>query len=228
MDFLKLLAQERDASRKTRQVEDILGIASKPGPYTSLFDNDIVYIENVFTDEAADRLWGVLSKQQFLQLSGRELLNIGGVPHPNGTILEEVPSWLEEVFRIVVATDAYGEMPNQALINRYSSGQGISAHQDGPNFKPQAAVLSLGSYATICFMDNEKIVFEKSLAPKSMLVLRGVAYERWSHKVLPVKEQRISITIRNVANVDLGYKWFDKEEEMERRRIWWTNAISEK
>jgi hypothetical protein len=47
-----------------------------------------------------------------------------------------------------------GVAPDQVLLNKYSIGEGIAAHQDGPLYESVAAIISLNSSAMICFEEG--------------------------------------------------------------------------
>lgn len=99
--------------------------------------------------------------------------------------------------------------PDQAIVNEYLPGQGISAHVDCvPCFDDTIASLSLGSGAIMQFTkDVEKQ--ELYLKPRSLIVLSGEARYEWTHAISARKsdvvngfkierERRISLTFRHV------------------------------
>jgi alkylated DNA repair protein alkB family protein 6 len=97
------------------------------------------------------------------QVSGRRLLNLGGVVSDKGSLLPApMPSWgiqsliteLSEKFKLY-----NGDSPaNHVLINTYGPGDGIMSHQDGPLYFPKVAILSLGASTIIRFIKKRSSV----------------------------------------------------------------------
>ncbi len=117
--------------------------------------------------------------------------------------LGPLPDWLEPVTRKL------SFQPDQAIVNEYEPGQGISAHIDCvPCFGGTIASLSLGSGAVMQFANrNEKQ--EIYLEPRSLIVLSGEARFRWAHAIPARKadmvggfkidrSRRLSLTFRTV------------------------------
>lgn len=101
--------------------------------------------------------------------------------------------------------------PEQAIVNEYQPGQGISAHVDcEPCFGPDIASLSLGSTAVMKFTHlATKEVVDITLPRRSIVVLSGESRTTWSHAIPARKSdvisgmrqprnRRISITFRTV------------------------------
>lgn len=97
---------------------------------------------------------------------------------------------------------AFGESPDQAIVNEYRPGQGIGAHIDHPgNFGPIIASISLLSSATMIFSRAgrvENVVLE----PGALLVMSGEARYKWTHAIPTHAERRLSVTFR-VAQLSL-------------------------
>lgn len=115
-------------------------------------------------------------KPKWTQLSNRRVINYGGVPHPNGMIVEDLPKWLKDK---VVTLNNLGKFPipnlvtiylfnlfrstglfdkahaNHVLVNEYLPGQGIMAHSDGPLFYPVICTISCGSHAILEFYEKD-------------------------------------------------------------------------
>ena len=114
-----------------------------------------------------------------------------------------LPEWIELVAQ---------KLPfkaDQAIVNEYESGQGISAHVDCvPCFGDMIASLSLGSGAMMQFTNaghKEEIYLE----PRSLIILSGEALYKWTHAIPARKsdmvngfklqrERRVSLTFRSV------------------------------
>lgn len=117
--------------------------------------------------------------------------------------LGTLPEWIDPVAQKLPFK------PDQAIVNEYLPGQGISAHVDCvPCFDDMIASLSLGSGAIMQFTNgNEKQ--ELYLKPCSLIVLSGEARYKWTHAIPSRKSdvvdgfklergRRISLTFRNV------------------------------
>lgn len=158
--------------------------------------------------EANSGLWG-----GWARLHSRSLLNLGGVPHPSGTIAEYLPPTLQTLCERVRDCGALPLAADQCLLNRwttraaaayscqcsyndrYSSGCGIRAHADGPLFKPHVAILSLGRPACIRFYrmrrDDEhdgargedEADVSVVLQPGSLFCFSGEYYTHYKHSI---------------------------------------------
>ena len=116
--------------------------------------------------------------------------------------LGALPDWLQHIAAKIPFT------PDQAIINEYLPGQGISVHIDcQPCFGDTIASLSLGSTATMQFTKggHKKEIF---LAPRSLITLSSEARYDWTHAIPSRKsdtvndmkfprERRISVTFRS-------------------------------
>jgi alkylated DNA repair dioxygenase AlkB len=101
---------------------------------------------------------------------------------------------------------------DQAIINEYQPGQGISPHVDCvPCFGPVVAAISLGSGCVMDFthpQDGTKVPVH--LAPGSLCVMTGPARYAWRHSIAARKSdpdtagrlprgRRVSVTYRTVT-----------------------------
>lgn len=96
-------------------------------------------------------------------------------------------------------------VPDQAIVNEYEPGQGISHHVDCvPCFGDTIASASLGSR---CEMEFRRADTTQTLLlePRSLLVLHGEARYEWSHAIRArrsdhgvARTRRVSITFRTV------------------------------
>lgn len=117
--------------------------------------------------------------------------------------LGPLPAWLKPFTQNLPFT------PDQAIVNEYEPGQGISAHIDcQPCFGDTIASLSLGSAATMQFTttgQKEEIYLE----PLSLITLSDAARHEWTHAIPARKsdsvngfkvprDRRVSVTFRNV------------------------------
>jgi alkylated DNA repair dioxygenase AlkB len=83
---------------------------------------------------------------------------------------------------------------------RYPPGGAIGWHVDNAAFAPTVMSLSLGAASRLQLRrvdaDTSATMFEQVLAPRSLFVLAGDARTMWQHRILPVREERYSITLR--------------------------------
>ena len=104
-------------------------------------------------------------------------------------IAEELPPFLSGLVARLGSLFG-GRGPNQALINQYEPGGGISPHGDGPLYLPTAAIVSLMSPVVLKFSEPRQsggaAVASLWLEPNSLLVFQGDAYERLHHHIEPV------------------------------------------
>ncbi|KAG2381438.1 hypothetical protein C9374_006427 [Naegleria lovaniensis] len=115
-------------------------------------------------------------KKSWVSLSKRRLKNLGGVPHPSGMYLENLPKYIcdfnkvlyqsgldveqfvqeeEQMESSLLVQDKTAQLSqqasyNQVLLNEYQCGKGIRPHKDGPLYSDVALVLSL---QTTCLID---------------------------------------------------------------------------
>lgn len=115
--------------------------------------------------------------------------------------LGPLPNW------IIPVTQKLPFKPDQAIVNEYLPGQGISAHVDCvPCFADTIASLSLGSGAVMQFVNGQE-KHDLYLEPRSLITLSGPARYQWTHAI-PVRKsdvvdgfrlergRRISLTFR--------------------------------
>ncbi len=129
----------------------------------------------------------------------------------NDAYLGELPDWIEPIAKRLSDQGIFQTAPDQAIVNEYEPGQGISAHVDCvPCFGETIASLSLGSSAMMQFQnarDGRKE--ELYLQERSLIVLSGAARYEWTHAIPGRKydivngfklerTRRVSITFRNM------------------------------
>lgn len=117
--------------------------------------------------------------------------------------LGPLPGWLMPV------TQKLPFKPDQAIVNEYLPGQGISAHVDCvPCFSDTIASLSLGSGAVMQFTNGQE-KHDLYLEPRSLIILSGPARYKWTHAIPARKSdmvdgfkiergRRVSLTFRTV------------------------------
>lgn len=182
LDFAAMLAHEKrkkkeEAEKKPEQMKCSGGYGPGAGAMTAarqplqelpVLDGpvaDLYYLPDFLNeDEALALEHAILATPQceWLTLPKRRLLNLGGVPHPDGVIAETLPAWLDVVLQKLQVLSIFpdGVVPNQVLLNRYSAGDGIDPHADGPLFEPYVAIISLQSSCLLQLLrppgDSEK------------------------------------------------------------------------
>lgn len=124
--------------------------------------------------------------------------------------LGPLPDWLIPLAMRLHHERLFSAIPDQAIINEYLPGQGISAHVDCvPCFGKEIASLSLGSACVIEFTHARDNKQTKVLEPCSLFVLSGAARYEWQHCIPARKSdviggvkinraRRVSITFRKV------------------------------
>lgn len=124
--------------------------------------------------------------------------------------LGSLPDWLLPLAIRLHKDGLFSALPDQAIINEYLPGQGISVHVDCvPCFGKEIASLSLGSACVMEFTHPHHIKQTKVLEPCSLFVLSGPARYEWQHCIPARKSdviggtkinraRRVSITFRKV------------------------------
>lgn len=130
----------------------------------------------------------------------------------NDAYLGELPQWIEPIAKRLHDQGIFQVAPDQAIVNEYEPGQGISAHVDCvPCFGGTIASLTLGSGAIMQFQnmyDGRKE--ELYLQERSLIVLSGAARYEWTHAILGRKSdivngfklerrRRVSLTFRTMV-----------------------------
>jgi alkylated DNA repair dioxygenase AlkB len=117
--------------------------------------------------------------------------------------LGPLPDWLMPI------TQKLPFKPNQAIVNEYLPGQGISAHVDCvPCFDGTITSLSLGAGAVMQFTNRQER-HDLYLEPRSLIILSGPVRYEWTHAIPARKsdvvdgfkierDRRISLTFRKV------------------------------
>jgi len=120
--------------------------------------------------------------------------------------LGELPLFLKDLADRLVELKIFEVIPNQAIINEYLPGQGISAHIDSSLFGSVICSMSLGSECVLDFTCDKK-KDSILLKQRSLLVLKDNARFLWKHSIPSRKTdliggrkvnrtRRISITFR--------------------------------
>ena len=134
--------------------------------------------------------------QPWKQLRGRKLQCWGNFPEVHGAELStEMPQWLSVLITNLVDLKIFDQStyPDNILINRYESNEGILHHTDGPAYYEKVAILSLGSDCMMSFrkkLKSEEIGKEYSgdvctvlLKRRSLFVFEKDAYSCYMHGI---------------------------------------------
>jgi len=167
------------------------------------------YIQNFITKEEEKSLLNALDQEVWLTDLKRRVQHYGyKYDYKARTVAEDaylgpLPEWINTI------THKLPFHPDQAIVNEYLPGQGISAHIDCiPCFGKTIVSLTLGAGTTMQFKYGERNE-ELYIEPCSLIVLSGPARYDWTHAIparksdivsgmkLP-RERRISLTFRTV------------------------------
>ncbi len=130
----------------------------------------------------------------------------------------DMPEWVVFLCERLVTQGVFPTRPDQLIVNEYKPGQGIAPHTDRNCFGPVVASVSIGSD---CMMDiyrtpgSRADSFRITLKRRSLLILRGLARERWQHGIRPNKsdfqnnqkiprKRRLSLTFRTMNHSNSG------------------------
>ena len=108
---------------------------------------NLYYIDNFISEKEEQALLQEIYKNKdWISLSNRRLMNLGGTPHIDGMIQEDLPKYIVNFSETLEQSLKFSEIDikfNQVLLNEYSNGKGIDYHKDGPLYKPLAVIISL-------------------------------------------------------------------------------------
>lgn len=126
--------------------------------------------------------------------------------------LGDLPEWLQSLTKKITDKKLIDFTPDQAIINEYESGQGISPHIDcEPCFGEVILSLSLGSTCVMNFETepNSKNKIEIFVEPRTLLIMKNESRFNYYHGIPQRKsdkynndtfkrDRRVSITFRKV------------------------------
>lgn len=189
-----------------------------PGQLDSLREGGADYQSAFISTEEEKMLIAAIDRQRWSNDLRRRVQHYGyryDYKERKATVddkIGELPEWVSFLCGRLVEQDVFTTHPDQLIVNEYEPGQGIAPHTDRDCFGPVVASVSLCSD---CIMDiyrtpkSKKDVFQIVLKRCSLLVLRGVARERWLHGIRSNKadykdeqkvprERRFSLTFRTM------------------------------
>lgn len=184
--------------------------------------------KNFIPKEYQKKLYDYIDDRAYLSTSGlkREVQHYGfvydyNIHEPNLKkldIAESAPTVLECIARTIYDTKIMKCYPNQIIVNKYVSGQGISPHRDHyPIFDTDVGSLSLGSKYIMVFKHHKShpdydpnVKLELALPVGSLLIFADEARMNWTHEIQKKKSDkidgkrilrgtRISVTFRTVV-----------------------------
>ncbi len=173
------------------------------------------YVPNFISEEEHDALLTAIDAQTWLTDLKRRVQHYGYkydykarnvLPDSH---LGELPLWLSALQGRLFAKGIFKQKPDQAIVNEYLPGQGISAHIDCvPCFDDVITSLSLGSDVIMRLSSGEQ-KHDVFLEKRSLIILSGEARYKWQHAIPARKsdivdgiklerQRRVSVTFRNV------------------------------
>lgn len=173
------------------------------------------YISNFISEAEHDSLLAAIDAQSWLNDLKRRVQHYGYKYDYKArnilpdSYLAELPQWLGDLQEKLFTDGIFKQKPDQAIINEYFPGQGISAHIDCvPCFDDVIASLSLASDC-VMQLSSEKKKHDVFLEKCSLIVLSGESRYKWQHAIPARKsdmvdgirlerQRRVSVTFRKV------------------------------
>lgn len=175
----------------------------------------LTYWPNFITPEEHHRLMAFIDSQPWLTSLKRRVQHYGyRYDYKRRRIdpslyLGHLPPLLASLAERLHHESGFEAVPDQAIVNEYEHGQGITRHVDCvPCFGPSIGSLSLNS---TCVMEFSRpgVTVPVLLEPCSLVILRGPARDLWCHAIPARKSdnyggrilrrsRRISLTFRTV------------------------------
>lgn len=174
------------------------------------------YCSNYIDEAEQQELLGIIDQQPWLADLKRRVQHYGYKYDYKARMvtpelyLGPLPDWLMSPANRLHSEGLFSAIPDQAIINEYLPGQGISAHIDCVScFGREIGGISLGSACVMEFTHPHHDKQTKVLEPCSLFVLSGPARYEWQHCIPARKSdvmggikinraRRISITFRKV------------------------------
>jgi len=176
---------------------------------------DLVYWENFLSRDEQKDLLSTIDQQPWLDDLKRRVQHYGYRYNYKARkvdptmFLGALPLFFADVATRLFESGLMPQKPDQAIVNEYEPGQGITPHVDcEPCFGGSIATISLGSVYTMDFTDTQELEPEKSirLALGSCLVFSKDARYRWRHGIKARRTdggisrgRRVSLTFRTVT-----------------------------
>ncbi|KAF9529122.1 hypothetical protein CPB83DRAFT_765752 [Crepidotus variabilis] len=163
--------------------------------------------------------WKTLPNRR-LQIWGGEITSKGSlITQPLPSFFTVYPDVLSRIKATRVFENSPHKGPNHVIMNEYLPGQGIMPHEDGPQYHPVVATLSLSSHAVFHYYqyvdENNDIskaggksidkapILSLLLEPRSLVISLGTMYTSYLHGIDPVEEDFVSTDgTSKIANID--------------------------
>lgn len=182
----------------------------------------LCYVEAFVTPEEESELVRQIDQQTWLDDLKRRVQHYGykydyrARKLDHSFFLGELPDWMNPLTDRLLEQDIIDFCPDQAIVNEYEPGQGISPHIDcEPCFGDIVLSLTLGSGCIMRFTDaqDRNRHIDLYLEPRSLVVLSGPSRYNFLHGIAGRKsdmwkgnriarQRRISITFRKVVLTD--------------------------
>jgi alkylated DNA repair dioxygenase AlkB len=202
------------------ETSDQLSFDAGAGPETLV--PGLRYITGWLTADAGDSLLSLIDAAEWSTQLRRRVQHYGRrydygrrsvTADPAAADAPPLPEWARDLAARLVREGIMEREADQAIINEYLPGQGISPHIDCvPCFGPSVAAISLGSACVMDFThaeDGTKVAV--SLVPGSLCVMTGPARYSWRHSIAARKSdpgvagrvqrgRRVSVTYRTLLD----------------------------
>jgi alkylated DNA repair dioxygenase AlkB len=146
--------------------------------------NGLAYIPSFINEEQHDRILSILDEQPWSNELKRRVQHYGyKYDYRQRAInssmkVDGLLPWMVACGKYMVEKKLFPKQPDQAIVNEYQPGQGISKHIDcEPCFHDTIASLSLGSACIMEFHCQHRIAKTQEiyLEPRSLVVIYGVS-----------------------------------------------------
>jgi alkylated DNA repair dioxygenase AlkB len=124
--------------------------------------------------------------------------------------LGDLPTWLQILAKKLIDKELIDFVPDQAIVNEYESGQGISPHIDcEPCFGDTIISISLGS---TCIMNFEKELnsnnkIEFFVEPRTLLIMKKESRYNYYHGIPQRKSDKFNNdTIKRARRVSITFR----------------------
>lgn len=155
------------------------------------------YVPNFIYEISEEELMQYLRMIKWNYLRTRQTAVFGTLPEVSKEpiVSYSIPPFLEDFISRMIEFKIFDASmrPNNILINRYSSTEGILHHTDGPSYHDHVAILSLGSDCIISFrkkLESHEIgdkfdgdLFSIVLRSCGLLYFHGDAYTKYMHGI---------------------------------------------
>jgi len=170
------------------------------------------YIPNFVSKAEAEKLLAEIDAQEWLTDLKRRVQHYGWkYDYKSRRVSDDLrigalPDWLAQYAQKLLAQCFFETTPDQAIVNEYMAGQGISAHSDSLAFGGVVASLSLGSGCVMDFSNGERkeLLY---LEPQSLVVLSGDARYQWQHAIAARKSDKIcGVNVKRGRRVSVTFR----------------------